>query len=279
MKTVVVGNDSNLSRHLRSTIDSVSLVSARQVLAEGPSSMVPVEPFRLVFNNFQPATALRDLQSPISYIGVSIEATAKMLEAVAGSQCVKIVYTSSASVYGDDVDCREGRPPKANDLHSALKVANEKLVEGFCERAGIDCTIARVFNMYGGEDNFSIVSKILKSAASGSTLHIANHGNAVRDFVHIDDVIRCYRAILRTQNVPIVNVASGVGISVRTILDTLRLYGHDVKVESRPRDEIRVSTADVSRLARLIDVESFTNVLDHVLGVCGSDHDRRRIHE
>lgn len=267
--TVVIGRRSNLSQRLATLDSSVRLVSAEAVLSGNGPKLWPDEPFRLVINSFQPASRLRDFSQPTTYVQRAILATAMALESLPGSACTKVVYASSASVYGDDVDCLEDTRPKASDLHSGLKIANEKMIGGFCELLDIDFTVVRLFNMYGGNDEFSVVAKIIDAARLGSTLHINNDGNAIRDFVHIDDVAKCFQKVLNATDIPVVNVASGVGVSIRSIIDALKVHGHSISAQSHHRDEIRVSTADVVRLKTLIDVSQFRRVIDHVLSEVG----------
>lgn len=265
MLTLVIGRSSNLSARLAASLGECRLVSARELTSDSLTASIPDADYRVVINSFQPAARLRDLSDPVGFVDLSLGVTARVLQAVVGTRCVKLVYTSSASVYGNNVSCTEVDPCQAGDLHSGLKVANENLVRGFCESQGIDATVARLFNMYGGQDHFSVVAKLVGAVQTGGVLQVTNDGNAVRDFVHIDDVVSTYQALLVTANVPVMNVASGVGVSVRTIVDAVRFHGFALDTVSRPRAEIRVSTADVSRLSEVIDVASFTHVVDYVL--------------
>jgi UDP-glucose 4-epimerase len=265
MLTLIVGRASNLSERLSTKLQHCIRIPARNLTQGRLAPLLPDREYRLVINSFQPATQLQDLSNPVDYVDLSIGVTARVLDAIAGTSCTKIIYTSSASVYGDNVDCKESSLPCATELHSGLKLANEQLVARACQNLGIDSTIVRLFNMYGGQDRFSVIAKILAAVQTGGVLTIANDGNAVRDFIHIDDVVRTYEAVLQARGVPVVNVASGVGVSIRTILDALHYHGHDLVTRSQKRDEIRVSTADVDVLSGLIDCSKFTNVIDYVL--------------
>ena len=83
-------------------------------------------------------------------------------------------------------------------LYSSLKITSEKLIEGFCSEMNIDYIIARVFNMYGGNDNFSVISKIINASLLKKTLHLVNNGTSVRDYIHINDVVNCYKLMLKS---------------------------------------------------------------------------------
>jgi UDP-glucose 4-epimerase len=266
---VVVGRESNLSRRLAALLPDTVLVSARGLASVDVRTVLPEGPFVLVLNQFQPATALTDLRSPEGYLELALRTTARLLEALPDLDCRKVLYTSSAAVYGDDVACREEAVPRITTLHASLKISNEYLVRDVCRSHGVDHTVVRLFNLYGGDDRFSIVARILAAVREGRPLTIANHGNAVRDFIHLDDVAASYQALLGRSGLPVVNVATGQGVSVRGLVDAVRMRGHRIDTTSVPREEIRISTADVTRLAQIIDVDAFVGVLDHVLAELG----------
>ena len=265
MKTVIIGRSSSLSAGLSATLPGSVLVSARELASVDVKSVLPREPFVLVMNHFQPAGRLGDLTSPSAYVQLALTTTARLLEGIAGYDCRRILYTSSAAVYGDNVACREDDVPQAASLHAALKVSNEHLVRDVCADRGLDCTVVRLFNLYGGQDSFSVVAKIVAAVRSETPLVLANEGNAIRDFVHLNDVVACYRRLLGLRGLPTVNVGTGEGTSVRSIVDAVRLQGHRLNTTSVRRNEIRVSTADVSRLSEVVEVERFVKVIDHVL--------------
>lgn len=267
MRTVIVGRASNLSDRLALRLDDCVVLSARDLVAAAdPLRCFPDDrEYRVVINSFQTASALHDLSDPIGYVDRSIRLTARVLAALVDTPCVKVVYTSSASVYGDGVGCREDAVPRARDLHSGLKLANEQLVRRFGAEHQLDVTVARIFNMHGGSDRFSVVAKIVDAVRTGAVLSLSNHGEAVRDFVHVDDVARSYLAILAARDVPVVNVASGIGVSISSVVAAVRQHGHPLATRSTAREEISVSTADVALLSSLVEVSGFVRVVDAVL--------------
>jgi len=269
VKTVIVGRSSNLSVGLAATLPEPVLLSARQLASVDVRSVLPREPFVLVMNHFQPASRLNDLTSPTSYLQLALTTTARLLEGIADHDCRKVLYTSSAAVYGDNVACREDDIPRAPNLHAALKASNEHLVRSFCADRGLDHTVVRLFNLYGGEDQFSIVARIVAAVRGRQPLVLANQGNAIRDFIHLKDVVACYRTLLELRGLSTVNVATGEGTSVRSIVDAVRLRGHHLDTTSVRSSEIRISTADVSRLSEVVEVERFVRVIDHVLTELG----------
>ncbi len=261
---LILGKGSNLSRHLVAAWPGAVAWSGRALLAGRLPPIDRSRPLQVVINSFQPASALRDVSDPVQFVQLSIGATAALLEHLAGHASDKLLYTSSAAVYGDSVECREIDRPSAAGLHAGLKVANEDLVLRLGRLRGFPVTVVRLFNLYGGDDRFSIVSKIVAAARSGDPLTLINEGNAIRDFVHIDDVVRSYTALMHA-DVDVINVASGVGVSVRSLIDALSIRGIRIETDSLSRDEIRVSTANVQRLGQLVDLSTFRHAADWVV--------------
>ena len=73
--------------------------------------------------------------------------------------------------------------------------------------------------MYGGNDQFSIVSKILNALKKNKTLKIANGGESIRDFINIQDVVKIYKFLIFNEFSGIINISTGMGFSIREIID------------------------------------------------------------
>jgi UDP-glucose 4-epimerase len=269
MLNIIVGKRSNLSNHLLDSLDNAIAISSSQAIeALSQLDWSQIDKVNLILNQFQPATRLNDLSSPTEYIDNAISTTANILMFIKdkSSKVNKVVYTSSSSVYGNNESCIETDVPQPLSLHATLKLANEKLVSQFCSAEDIDYTIARVFNMYGGNDEFSIVSKIIKAYKKQHSISLINDGNAIRDFIHISDVVEAYKIILTSSDIDVVNVASGHGKSVRIILDYLHERDIEISTSNIERDEISVSIANNAILKTMLAPHyRFESVEDHVL--------------
>ena len=267
-KVFIIGKGSNLSSFLSKKIINSKLISSREILTNIEELNVLKDnlPINIIFNNFQPATKLNEFFNLENYVINSILTTSKVLDFIKNNQIVvnKIIYTSSSSVYGNNILCNENDELKPMNLHASLKVANEKLVEKFCIENSIDYTIARIFNMYGGDDNFSIISKIIKAYKNNEELNIVNNGNAIRDFIHIEDVVDIYSKILDKKDIKILNIGSGNGSSIKNILDFLNNHNIKIKTKNIQREELKISTADISKLKELLKKDTFFEVEDYL---------------
>jgi len=266
MLTIIIGKNSNLSKELSKNIENTILVSSLDVIDELNSISIPKEKkVNIIFNNFQTAIKLNNIENPIEYIERSIVVTAKVLDYIKNSSwdINKIIYTSSSSVYGNNILCHEQDELKPLNLHASLKISNEKLIEKFCIENGIDYTITRIFNMYGGDDKFSIISKIINSYKNDELLTIINNGNSIRDFIHIDNVVMIYRLLLDTKNINVINIGTGKGTSVRNIIDFLKNRGLFLKTTTITRKELKISTADTQQLTKIYN-QQFIQVEEYI---------------
>lgn len=262
-KTIIIGKSSNLSQRLSKCLRKSVLISSRDI-ASGLEAIKPYisKPVNIVFNNFQPAVQLSNLDAPADYINNAIFTTAKLLGALKHAMVNKVIYTSSSSVYGDNDSCKESDQVMPSNLHAALKFANEQLVGQFCQKNAIDYTVTRVFNMYGGDDKFSIVSKVLKAFKQAQALNIFNNGAAIRDFIHIDDVVTAYSRVLETKNVNILNIGTGQGIAIKALLDIASYHDQDFKINNVTRKEIDKSVSDNTLFRKIIGEIKYLNIRD-----------------
>jgi UDP-glucose 4-epimerase len=265
--TLIIGKRSNLSKKLHQHIENSVLISSDDIESNIEDILQyckNVKYINIIFNNFQASTLLNNNDDFDDYITKSILNTSRLLTFLIDNNIIinKLIYTSSSSVYGNNKFCSETDQAKPMSLQGALKVANEELIKRICAKHGINYTITRVFNMYGGDDQFSVIGKIKDSYLNKKTLNIINGGRAIRDYIHIDDVVYIYKVLIddRTKSSNILNVASGNGKRVVDIIHSLKSKGIVIKTNNTQRDEIRASVADVTLLNEIVDVEKFLNV-------------------
>lgn len=267
MINLIIGKDSNLSIHIVDKIENSISISSRDISKNiDILSKYKNETINIIFNNFQQSISLNNFESLDQYIINSIGNTAKILDYLNNNSINinKLIYTSSSSVYGNNILCNENDELKPLNLHASLKVANEKLIEKFSVENSIDYTVVRIFNMYGGDDNFSIISKIIKAYKNNEELNIVNNGNAIRDFIHIDDVVEIYSKLLNIKDIQILNIGTGNGNSIKNILDFLSNHNIKIKTKNIQKDELKISTADISKLKKLLKKEEFFEVENYL---------------
>lgn len=186
------------------------------------------------------------------YARVHVAGTATVLEACRRTRVTRLVYISSAEVYGlpRTVPVAEDHPLEARSPYAAAKIGAERFVESFACAFGLDAVILRPFSIYGpGLSPASLIGTLLHQARSHEEIVVADT-RPVRDYCYLDDVIE---AILRACSVEltgprIFNVGSGVGISVADLAAlVLGLVDRDAIFQEDPRRR-RPGSADILRL-------------------------------
>lgn len=202
---------------------------------------------------------------PFSSVDVNIVGSHNVFAAAAEQGIKRVVYASSASVYGDP----EKLPMHENDALSPLtpycigKRTGEDLLAYYQRRAGLSWIALRFFNVYGpGQKTTayytSVINHFVNRLRNGEAPIIDGKGEQSMDFIHVHDIARAVVLAVDSEegNVPI-NVGTGIDTSVaelaRILIDAI---GVDVEPIFNPRD-VLVSrrAADVQRAKDVIGFE------------------------
>lgn len=193
-----------------------------------------------------------------------------LLEAAARAGGMPMVYASSAAVYGagGDRPCRETDAPQPVSAYGTGKTCLELYARAAGRTYGVRSYGLRIFNAYGpGRHRRAGVAGVIpifvEAAKAGRDLMIQGDGGQVRDFVHIDDVIRCFVAAMeRTDNSgPLANVCTGRAISIRELAGlVVALAGsRSAIVETEGRsEEIGRLVGDPEHAAKALGVRAGT---------------------
>lgn len=244
------------------------MVSSAEMTGLNNSLTIPAK-LPLIINSFQPATQLGDLSNPAEYLDNALGVLARTLKWASSSQCSRVIYSSSAVVYGDNADCREQDPVQVHGLHSSLKIAAEQLVSSYAQRSGVDFTIVRPFNLFGGSDRFSVLHRIAFAAQSQTKFTLINNGDGLRDFTHVRDAATTYLELAFGKNPGILNIGRGQGISVADLIDAVQQAGIELEIESVSRTEVNVCIANTEKLSTFVNVSNFTDPVTYLLSQVG----------
>ena len=140
-KTIIIGKNSNLSNHLIGNLNNSTVVSSRDIMTDvNILSKYKNQEVNLIFNNFQPATKLNEMKDTEEFTMNCIGVTSKILNYCVSNNIKmnKIIYTSTAAVYGDNKYAAETDEVKPTSLHASFKVSNEQMIRKFCIENKID---------------------------------------------------------------------------------------------------------------------------------------------
>ena len=194
---------------------------------------------------------------PLRTNEVNIKGTLNTLLAARDGGVRKVVFASSASVYGDtqEVPTTESATPAPLSPYAVTKLAGEYYCDVFSDLYGLETTSLRPFNVYGprqdpGSQYAGVIPLFIGSLLRGEAPTIDGDGEQTRDFVYVKDVAKAFTQAMDHGKRGAYNVAAGKGISINELFRQVSMIlGVDVEPlhrESRPGD-IRHSTADITR--------------------------------
>lgn len=180
---------------------------------------------------------------PRTAFEVNIAGTFNVLEACVKNNVKKLIYSSSASVYGDavEVPMTETHPFNNKNFYGATKIAGEAMCTAFNDRYNLEVIGLRYMNVYGpGQDQYAaytgVIPIMLNKIDANESPVINGDGSQAYDFIYVEDVAR-YNVLALKSNVKhgFYNVGTGVQTSIRQLCDLiLDLKKSDLKVTYKP---------------------------------------------
>ena len=209
----------------------------------------------------------QSFEEPVRYFRVNVAGTLNVLDAMdAESQrsgrALRLAFASTGAVYGasEAQPITEEQEPAPGNPYGASKLAAEIAIGYQAALGRMSAITLRTFNVagavngHGDPDTSRIVPKaLLVAAGRADWLDVNGDGSAVREYIHVGDLARAYAAALDAADTAghrIYNVGSGVGVSVRDVIEAAeRVTGRPVSVRWGPSaSELRELRADSSRI-------------------------------
>ena len=190
------------------------------------------------------------VHEPRSAVEVNIVGTFNVIEAAQAAGVKKVVFSSSASVYGDALETpmTEEHPFNNRTTYGATKIAGEQLFRAFNEQHGLDYVGLRYMNVYGPRMDYkgtyvSVIMKVLDKIEAGEPPQIFGDGSQAYDFVHVSDVARANILALKSDASDVnLNVGTGVKTTIKELVDALiEITGSDLAPEYLPQEEMFVT--------------------------------------
>ena len=212
---------------------------------------------------------------------VNYKATYNILKLAKRKRCKRFIFSSSMSVYGE---VPRGQGPIAEDFpckplsyYGCNKLASEKLIDIFAKDMNINCTIFRLFNVYGPGQNMlnakqGMVSIYLSYALNDKVILVKGSGERFRDFIYIDDVIKVFMKSesCKASYGEIFNLGTSIKTTVFKLLKLiLKTYEKDnfdkwIKIKGNTAGDVSGCVADNSKLKKLINLVPEINLEDGI---------------
>ena len=181
---------------------------------------------------------------PRSAFDVNVRGTFNVMEACVRLGVKRLVYSSSASVYGDAVSepMTEDHPFNNQNFYGATKICGEAMLRAFHHRYGLDYVGLRYMNVYGERQDYrgayiAVIMKMLDAIDRGESPTILGDGSEAFDFVAVEDCgLANVRAMQATTSDRFYNVGTGTRTSLKELAQMLlQLTGSNQPICYAPR--------------------------------------------
>ncbi len=184
---------------------------------------------------------------------VNVDATEHLARAAAQAGARRLVFASSATVYGSNATTplNEAAPLEGTLVYARSKIQAERALAKVADETGLEVISLRIFNVYGDDFPQSLITR-LRQATPESDIVLAGGASFVRDYIHGDDVARVFHQAL-LNGMPskylVVNVGSGTPTTNEHLFELLSPEVREhVTLQPRPPS---YSVADITLCASL----------------------------
>ena len=238
MLNIIIGRRSYLSISLKKKLKDSLIFSYEDYLKFKTNKK-----YNLIINSFYPSSKISSIKEYELFYQSSILSLSKILDKAKKEKINKILYTSSSAIYGSINFQLSVKNDLNRNLYASTKLACESMVSNFCSKNKAALIITRLFNMYGYNENFSFISRLVQSFLKKKEITLFNNGESIRDFIHINDVCKIYIKLLQKQYNGVYEIGTGNGVKIIDLIKILQKKNLKVKFIKNKISEIDNSIA------------------------------------
>jgi UDP-glucose 4-epimerase len=220
----------------------------------------------VVFHLAAVSAVAPSVKDPLTTNAVNVTGTLNVLIAARDAGVRRVVFASSAAVYGSDpaVPTAETVPFAPLSPYAASKATGELYCRVFAKLYGVEAVALRLFNVYGPRQNpasedSGVVTRFLSRLAGGQPPIIDGDGEQSRDLVYVGDVVGAFLRSCEASAASgeVFNIGSGRSTTINELAETLAgiaAPGQVLRPIHRPErvGDVRHSCADISKARQLL---------------------------
>jgi len=183
---------------------------------------------------------------PRSAFDVNVRGTFNIMESCVAKGVKRLVYSSSASVYGDALrePMEEDHPFNNKNFYGATKIAGESMLRAFHHRYGLNYVGLRYMNVYGPRQDYrgayiAVIMKMLDAIDNGHGPTIFGDGSEAFDFVAVEDCALANLCAMKSDATDRnYNVGTGIRTSLKEVAELLlHITNCDKPINFAPRSQ------------------------------------------
>ncbi len=227
-----------------------------------------------IFHLAAMASVPLSIDAPVKCNEVNLNATVKLLDSAVKNNVQKIVFSSSAAVYGQNknMPLKETEPFMPTSPYAASKASCEIYLKSFYESYGLNYTVLRYFNVFGpkqdkNSDYAAVIPNFISAFLSEKSPKIYGDGDQTRDFIYVKDVATANILACKSKYNGVVNIASGEKITINQLFEVIKNnLGSELEAKYLPRrpGDIQHSLASIENMSKIgfkVDSSKFENHL------------------
>ncbi len=257
---------------------------------QGTKALFAAEKFDTVMNLAAQAGVRYSMENPQAYVEANLVGFTNILEGSRHNGVKHLVFASSSSVYGANTKLPFSEADPVDhpiSLYAATKKANEMMAHCYADLYKLPCTGLRFFTVYGpwGRPDMALFM-FTKAIRAGEPIRVFNHGNMVRDFTYVDDIIEGVVRVIDQPAAPdpawnsdqpdpgtsyapyrIYNIGNNTPVKLMRYINALEeCLGKKAIMDMLPMQpgDVPATQADVSRLERDVGFRPATQVEDGI---------------
>lgn len=185
----------------------------------------------------------RSIDNPQLDSTTNLIGTINILEGMRAQSVKRIVYSSSAAMFGELVtpSIDENHPQNADSPYGVSKLAAEKMILAYAGIYDITGICLRYFNIYGVNQRFDTYGNVIpifaKKIYAGEKITIYGDGEQTRDFVNVKDIANAnYLAATKAKSTGVFNLGSGGSITINKLAKMMqKISGIEVGIKYAPK--------------------------------------------
>ena len=177
------------------------------------------------------------VKDPIKYTDNNVLGTISLLESMKEVGVKKIIFSSSACVYGtpEKLPIKEDAPLHPDNPYGATKAAIEAFLQAFHANFNFDVTILRYFNPYGpgklAPPITHAIPNFIMATLAKKPIPLYWKGEQIRDFIYIEDLARAHIYVLKLSGFNIFNLGMERGVKIKDVVDMIfQIVGYKVPI-------------------------------------------------